>query len=117
MKNIKIICFDLDNVICKTVGKNYKNSKPILKLIKLINELYDDGYKLIVFTARGMGKFNGNLNLVLKAYKKMTISQLKKWKINYHNLYFGKPSYDIFVDDKAFGFKKDWQKNFKKILK
>ncbi len=50
----KIICFDLDNVICKTVGKNYKNSKPILKSIKLINELYDDGYKIIVFTARGM---------------------------------------------------------------
>ena len=27
----KILCFDLDGVICKTVGNNYKDSKPIKK--------------------------------------------------------------------------------------
>jgi len=25
----------------------------------------------------------------------------------------GKPSYDLFVDDKAYGFKKNWAKNIK----
>ena len=38
----KNICFDLDNVICRTINKNYKNSKPIKKSIKLINELFDE---------------------------------------------------------------------------
>ena len=52
-----------------------------------------------------------------KEYKKLSISQLKKWKLKYHQIIFGKPSYDIFVDDLAFGFKKNWQSNFKKLLK
>ena len=113
----KNLCFDLDNVICKTVDKNYKESKPIKKSIKLINELYDEGHNIIVFTARGMGKFKGNIKLIEKNYKKLSISQLKKWNLKYHNIFFGKPSYDIFVDDLAFGFKKNWQTNFKKLLK
>ena len=29
----------------------------------------------------------------------------------------GKPSYDIFVDDKALGFKNNWVKQLKKIIK
>ena len=47
-----------------------------------------------------------------QGYKK-TYSQLKKWKLNFNKLIFGKPSYDIFVDDKAFGFTKNWLKKFK----
>ena len=35
-----IFCFDLDNVICKTKGSDYNNSKPIKKVIDLINSLY-----------------------------------------------------------------------------
>ena len=35
----KTICFDLDNVICKTLGNNYKSSLPIKKNIKTINKL------------------------------------------------------------------------------
>ena len=28
MKKKYIFCFDIDNVICKTINKNYKTSKP-----------------------------------------------------------------------------------------
>ena len=43
---LKTICFDVDNIICKTNTKrNYLNSKPIKKNIKVINKLYD---KLII---------------------------------------------------------------------
>ena len=37
MTNIKkeyLFCFDIDNVICKTINKNYKTSKPNKKAIK-----------------------------------------------------------------------------------
>ena len=34
---MKIICFDLDNVICKTKGNNYKNSRPDKVAVNLIN--------------------------------------------------------------------------------
>jgi hypothetical protein len=29
----------------------------------------------------------------------------------------GKPSYDLFVDDKAYGFKKNWIKNINNYIK
>ena len=37
----------------------------------------------------------------------LTKRQLKKWKIKYHRLIFGKPMFDVNVDDKNFQFKKD----------
>ena len=52
MKKKFTICFDLDNVICTTVGKNYSKAKPKKKVIKLINELYEDRYEIRIFTAR-----------------------------------------------------------------
>ena len=108
----KIICFDLDNVICKTKNNDYDSSKPIRKTINLINKLYKEGYQINIFTARGMGIFNGNYSMVVKTYKKLTLKQLKQWKVNYHKLILGKPAYDYFIDDKAYGFKKDWQDDF-----
>jgi hypothetical protein len=43
-KKIKIICFDIDNVICKTSGNDYERSKPDKTGIKIINNLYDKGF-------------------------------------------------------------------------
>ena len=35
-----------------------------------------------------------------------TFNQLKSWNLKFHKLIFGKPTFDIFIDDKSFGFKK-----------
>jgi hypothetical protein len=117
----KIICFDLDDVICTNIKDkkgliNYKKSKPIKKSIKIINVLYNQGYQIDIFTARGMSRYHKDIDLINKKLKKLTFSSLKKWKLKYHNLYFGKPFYDFFVDDKCYGFKKNWQDNINKIL-
>ena len=67
----KILCFDLDNVICSTKGNRYHESKPRKKIINLINKLYKKNYKIKIFTARYMGKFNGNAKKARKfGYKK-----------------------------------------------
>ena len=59
---LKIICFDIDNVICRTNSKkNYLKSLPIKKNIKMINEIYKKGYTIVLYTARYMGRCNGNL--------------------------------------------------------
>lgn len=39
---------------------------------------------------------------------KLTKKQLKTWGVKYHKLLMCKPSYDLFVDDKALNFKKNW---------
>jgi hypothetical protein len=112
MKN-KVFCFDLDNVICDTKKNHYKLSKPNAKAIKLINDLYNKGHYIKIFTARYMGRTNDN---VLKASKFgliITKKQLKLWKIQYHVLIMGKPSYDLFVDDKAYGYSGMWIKDLR----
>jgi len=112
-----IFCFDIDNVICKTKKSIYSKSIPNLKVISFINSLYDQGYKIKIFTARYMGRFNSDVLKVKKHGHKKTEQQLQKWNLKYHKLILGKPNFDIFVDDKALGFKKNWINDFKKKMK
>ena len=116
MKKNKIICFDIDNIICKTINKYYKKSKPIKKVISLINNLYTKGFTIKIFTARHMGKFKGNVQKVNKYGYNKTYNQLKKWGLKFDELIMGKPSYDIFIDDKAFGSEKNWINLLKKKI-
>ena len=113
----KIICFDIDNVICLTKKSDYKNSKPFKKVIKKINYLYDNGYFIKIFTSRFMGRNKENVMKTKKQGFRFTKNQLKKWDVKYDKLILGKPSYDIFIDDKALFFKKNWLKSFDKKLK
>ncbi len=114
---IKIICFDIDNVICKTIGNEYKKSTPIKKNITKINKIYNSGFYVKLFTARFMGRSKENMKLAKKRGYEMTKKQLKKWDVKYHELIFGKPSFDLFVDDKSLSFKKTWADDILKVLK
>ena len=115
---LKTICFDIDNVICKTLSsRDYSKSVPIKKNIKIINKAYDNGFNIILYTARYMGRCERNIKQVEKKIKPLTLKQLKKWGVRHHKIYFGKPSFDLFVDDKSLFFKKNWQKSLKDKLK
>jgi hypothetical protein len=112
------LCFDLDNVICITKGTNYKKAKPNFKTIKLINKAYELGAEVTIFTGRFYGKCKGNLKKIKKIDNGLSKKQLKKWGLKYHSLLFGKPVFDVYIDDKNFEFKKNWQRKFRmKILK
>ncbi len=113
-----ILCFDLDNTLCRSLNNNYKKSKPIKKNIKMLNLLKKNGHYIKIFTSRYMGRNNENKFLAKKQGYNFTKRQLKKWGVNYNKLIFGKPSYDVYVDDKNLGFKKNWPSTlFKKIKK
>lgn len=112
----KIICFDLDNVICKTHKSDYRNSKPIKKNIKFIMLLFRKGFVIKIFTSRYMGRNNENAIKAAKNGYKFTLKQLKSWKVPFHYLIFGKPSYDLIIDDKSLHFKKNWIKDLRKKL-
>lgn len=88
-----IYCFDIDNTVCKTEGRNYEKAKPIKKRIDHINNLYDQGNTIIFLTARGF--------VTKEDWHQLTSSQLKKWGVKYHELYLTKPHADIYVDDKG----------------
>lgn len=106
----KIICFDLDGVICKTKKNYYTKSKPNHLAIKKINKLYDEGNYIKIFTARFMGRSKDNQVAAKKKGYHITKKQLEKWNLKYHKLILGKPSYDIIIDDKSIFYNKNWIK-------
>ena len=57
-----------------------------------------------------------SMNLLKKAGYKKTLIQLNKWGLTYHKLFINKPSSDIYIDDKAYGYNMKWKKEFKKYL-
>ena len=108
----KCFCFDIDGVICTTVKKKYMSAKPNKKSIDIINKLYKKNY-IIIFTSRYMGRNKDNAKKARAQGYKKTLNQLKKWKLKFHELRFGKPSFDFFLDVKNIFFKK-WYNYFKK---
>ena len=113
----KTLCFDIDNIICKTKKNFYKKSKPIFKNINFINSLYYKGFIIKIFTARYMGRNKDNIYKANKQGYKKTYNQLINWGLKFHNLSINKPSSDVYIDDKAFGYKSNWFKKFSKLMK
>lgn len=88
-----IIYVDIDETICtKSEDLNYANAKPIPERIKKINTLFNEGNTIIYWTARG--------TVTGIDWRKVTEKQFNEWGVKYHNLMFGKPAYDLFIDDK-----------------
>ena len=114
---MKEICFDIDNTICHTKDSNYVESKPNKKIISLINKLYNKGHIIKLYTSRGMGRTKDKKLLAEKKFKVLTIKQLKSWKLNYHKIFFGKPSADIYIDDKSLFYGKNWGNKLLKKIK
>lgn len=112
----KIFCFDIDNTICKTNKNYYKSSNPIKKNIDIINQLFYSGHKIIIFTARFMGRNKNSIQAANKQGYEFTHSQLKKWGLKFHELHISKPAADLYVDDKALFFRRDWTKSLKKFV-
>ena len=104
----KTYCFDLDGVICNNTYGEYKNALPKKEAIEKINRLFDNGNYIIIFTARFMGFAKGDINKAESLGFKFTTDQLSKWNLKYHRIYFGKPSFDLYIDDKNLNFSKNW---------
>mgnify|MGYP000859380177 FL=1 len=87
-----LIYVDIDHTICNTNGTDYTSSEPMLDRIKKINDLYDEGNTIVYWTARG--------SVTGIDHSELTKKQFKAWGVKYHELKFGKPPYDLFIDDK-----------------
>tara|TARA_Y100001936_G_C16056511_1_gene661396 strand:+ start:1101 stop:1409 length:309 start_codon:yes stop_codon:yes gene_type:complete len=91
--NNRIYCIDIDGTICSAVDNDYSKAKPYKDRIKQVNELYDKGNTIIYFTARGY--------VTGKNWREVTLKQFEDWGVKFHELKFGKPNADIYIDDKS----------------
>jgi isochorismate hydrolase len=93
--------FDIDGTICSLVDGEYEKAKPLKDRIRKINELFADGHTIIYYTARGMGRHDNNRALAESRFWSFTHKQLESWGAKFHVLRLGKPSGDIYIDDKG----------------
>lgn len=103
MTDPKIYVFDLDGTLCtKTpLGGDYSLAEPQVEMISKLNELKRLGNKIVIFTARGMIRFKGDVEKIEKELGQLTRDWLREHGVEYDALLFGKPPADFYVDDRA----------------
>ena len=101
----KVALVDIDETICFFPGKRqYDLAVPSQENIDKINKLYDEGWRIVYWTARGGSEKSKAIG---KCYYDFTWKQLESWGCKFHDLSTGskgmhiKPPYDLVVDDKA----------------
>lgn len=89
----RIYCFDLDQTLCQTSGEDYNSATPFWTRIAKVNELFLQGNVIKILTARGS---KTGLD-----WRELTERQLRDWGVLFHELHFGKPFADFYIDDKG----------------
>ena len=95
----RVVLVDIDETICfYPETRRYDLSVPNFDNISKINKMFDEGWKVVYWTARG--------SVSGKDYTEHTRSQLDEWGCKYHDLVTGtspqpKPHFDLIIDDKA----------------
>ena len=92
----RTFCFDIDGVIASIAPDNdYEKARPLRERIALVNRLHDHGNRIVLFTGRGSSTGVD--------WRAITRRQLAAWGVRYHELRFGKPAADFYVDDRTLG--------------
>ncbi len=86
-------CFDIDGTLCTNTEGAYEAARPLARMIAAVNRLHKAGHRIILCTARG--------STTGIDWRKLTERQMKAWGVRYHELHFGKPTADVYVDDKS----------------
>ena len=100
------LIIDLDGTICpiKKNTEKYEDLKPYENIIEKIREYKENGFKIMIFTARNMRTYENNLGLINIHTSRMTMDWLDKWKIPYDEIIFAKPwpgKEGYYIDDRA----------------
>ncbi|MCU0355710.1 MAG: acylneuraminate cytidylyltransferase family protein [Cytophagales bacterium] len=93
----KTFCFDIDGVIATlTPDNDYTRAECNRSMAAVVNALYDAGNEIILFTARGT---KTGID-----WAETTREQMQRWGVKYHELRFGKPAADYYIDDRMLSF-------------
>lgn len=101
---MKKLIFDIDNTITFTERGDYANALPNLALIDKLKEYKENGFEIVLFSARNMRTYEGNIGKI----NANTLPTLLEW-LNLHDVPFdevivGKPwcgFEGFYIDDRA----------------
>lgn len=100
------IVFDMDGVIAEQAPlingcRDYANAEPYDIAVKNLIKVKKMGFKIVICTARGMGRARGDQNKAAALCYDETLKWLVEHNIPFDSLVLGKPSAYLYVDDKA----------------
>lgn len=121
---VKKIIVDVDNTITiDESSSDYKLKKPNILLINKLKKFKDDGYEIVLYTARNMNTFNNDISKINSVTLPILIEWLNKNEVYYDGIIVGKPwcGHDgFYIDDKAIRpdeFVKMTEEQIKKLIK
>lgn len=97
----KTIVCDIDDTISIATTHDWQNAKPIWQTINKLNKLYDQGWTIILSTARGQVSCKGDFKKAQQKYRDIIQKWLERHGVKYHMLSFEKYLAAYYVDDKA----------------
>jgi len=89
----RVYVFDLDETVCGP--GSYEKAQPIPGMVELVRDLYNSGQTIYFHTGRHM------------LHDRVTRGWLNENHVPYHNIFYGKPVGDYYIDDKAVRFDGD----------
>jgi capsule biosynthesis phosphatase len=97
------VVFDLDNTLVSAprVPGDYSTCEPRPSMVKLAQDLAAAGHTIIIWTARRMRTSQGNVGAAVADVGLVTLNELQRLEIPYHEVHFGKPHADVYIDDLA----------------
>lgn len=101
---MKRLVFDLDNTLCTTENRDYKNSIPNLDMIKKLKFFSSKGFDIIISTSRNVKTYKNDLGKINANTLPIIIEWLDRHEVPYDELYVGKPwcgEEGFYIDDKA----------------
>jgi len=99
-----VTVIDFDGTLALGDTKDINTMIPNLKLVSLINSLYNDGNTIKIVTARGCKSCN-SFSERRKKYFDIITNWLSKHDIKYHELSFYKEYADVYIDDREINIK------------
>ena len=114
MKYEKRLVVDFDDTLFFTKNRDWENAEPNLELIEKINGLYEEGWRVDIFTARGSISCDSREQAKEK-YLNGMLRLLEKYNVMYHEISFEKPLAAYYIDDKSITPEEFIKKDFKQL--
>ncbi|WP_410677910.1 HAD family hydrolase [Citrobacter europaeus] len=100
------IVFDVDGTLCpiRNPDEDYSELEPFEDMISLLREYKAKGFYIILYSARNMNTFQGNIGRIAAVTGKQLMEWLERHNIPYDEMHLGKPwpgRGGFYVDDKS----------------
>ena len=102
-----IIGVDCDGTLCSWHPGEYEKAQPFPEKCAAIQRLHAAGHEIWIYTARGSSL--GSVEAADSRWGEITRGQLTAWAVPFHRLIFGKPPFEVLIDDRSVIFTEDWE--------